>query len=54
MFTDADSFKLGSFTQQEPDFGPGRHLRLGARLARLKLSTLFKELADRVEGIESN
>jgi len=52
VFADADRFLVDRSPNRHVTFGTGRHLCLGARLARIELTALFTELADAVAAIE--
>ncbi len=52
VFTDPDSFRVDRTPNRHLTFGAGRHLCLGARLARIELTAFFAELIDRVEAID--
>ncbi|GAA2806071.1 cytochrome P450 [Saccharopolyspora taberi] len=52
VFTDADRFVVDRSPNRHITFGAGRHLCLGARLARLELAAFLGELLERVERIE--
>jgi cytochrome P450 len=52
MFVDADQFRVDRDPNRHVTFGHGRHLCLGARLARLELSAYLTELLERVERAE--
>jgi cytochrome P450 len=52
VFADADRFLVDRSPNRHITFGAGRHLCLGARLARLELAAFLSELLDRVEKIE--
>jgi len=52
VFTDPDRFMVDRTPNRHLAFGHGRHLCLGARLARYELQVLVAELLNRVERIE--
>jgi cytochrome P450 len=52
VFTDPDRFVVDRSPNRHLAFGRGRHLCLGARLARCELAALFGRLAETVGGIE--
>ena len=52
LFAEADRFRVGRRPNRHIAFGSGRHLCLGARLARLEMATFFGELVERVAAIE--
>jgi cytochrome P450 len=52
VFADADEFRIDRTPNRHLAFGGGRHLCLGAKLARLELSVFLEELAQRVSAIE--
>ena len=52
VFAHADRFVVDRSPNRHVTFGAGRHLCLGARLARLELAVLLEELLGRVEKIE--
>lgn len=52
VFSDADQFRLDRTPNRHVTFGAGRHLCLGARLARLELSVFLAELVERVDSVE--
>ncbi len=52
VFADADRFVADRSPNRHLTFGAGRHLCLGARLARLELASFLSDLLDRVEKIE--
>jgi cytochrome P450 len=49
---DAESFRIDRSPNRHITFGSGRHLCLGARLARLELGAFLSELADQVGELE--
>ncbi|GGS53594.1 MULTISPECIES: cytochrome P450 [Streptomyces] len=49
VFADPDAFLVRRTPNRHITFGAGRHLCLGARLARLELGVLFEELTSRVK-----
>ncbi len=51
-FTEADRFLLNRSPNRHLTFGAGRHLCIGARLARLELKVFLDELVQQVETIE--
>jgi cytochrome P450 len=52
VFADADRFLVSRTPNRHMAFGAGRHLCLGARLARLELSAFLREITARVDAIE--
>jgi cytochrome P450 len=52
IFADADRFLIDRSPNRHLTFGGGRHVCLGARLARLELSAFFKEAVRKVERFE--
>lgn len=52
IFPDADRFLPDRPSKEHLAFGAGIHYCVGAGLARLEATTLFAELARRVEGVE--
>jgi cytochrome P450 len=52
VFEAADEFRADRSPNRHLTFGAGRHLCLGARLARLELTAFLTELTDRVAGLE--
>jgi len=52
VFADPDRFRLDRSPNRHLTFGAGRHMCLGARLARVELAAFLTELIDRVERIE--
>ena len=52
LFTESHRFLVDRQPNRHIAFGHGRHLCLGARLARYELATLFGRLLERVGGIE--
>lgn len=52
VFAEPDLFVVDRSPNRHLAFGRGRHLCLGARLARSELAALFGRLAERVEGVE--
>jgi cytochrome P450 len=52
VFPDADRFLVARSPNRHLTFGAGRHLCLGARLARLELTVFVEELLARVAGFE--
>lgn len=52
VFTDPDRFVVDRSPNRHLAFGRGRHLCLGARLARYELQVLITEMLSRVERIE--
>ncbi|MFI6901793.1 cytochrome P450 [Nonomuraea sp. NPDC050394] len=53
VFEHADEFRVGRSPNRHITFGAGRHLCLGARLARLELKVFFEELIGRVGRVEA-
>jgi cytochrome P450 len=52
VFEDPKSFRIDRSPNRHIAFGAGRHLCLGARLARLELAAFLHELIDQVETID--
>ncbi|MFF4604356.1 cytochrome P450 [Streptomyces sp. NPDC001339] len=52
VFTDPDRFLVDRRPNRHIAFGHGRHLCLGARLARFELAALLQELTPLLEGFE--
>jgi cytochrome P450 len=52
VFSEADRFLLNRSPNRHLAFGAGRHLCIGARLARLELNAFLHELVRQVETIE--
>ncbi|MEV4331765.1 cytochrome P450 [Streptomyces sp. NPDC049597] len=52
VFTDPHSFRVDRRPNRHVAFGHGRHLCLGARLARFELGALLIEMLDRFDGFE--
>ncbi len=52
VFTDPDRFLVDRSPNRHLTFGGGRHLCLGARLARLELTAFFREVIRQVERFE--
>jgi cytochrome P450 len=52
VFTDPAAFRVDRSPNRHITFGAGRHLCLGARLARLEMASFLRELLDRVDAIE--
>jgi cytochrome P450 len=52
MFPDAGRFDLARTPNHHITFGGGRHLCLGAKLARLELAIFLEELTTRVSSVE--
>jgi cholest-4-en-3-one 26-monooxygenase len=53
VFTDPFKFDIGRNPNPHLAFGIGEHFCLGANLARLELEVIFRELAKRLEYVES-
>jgi cytochrome P450 len=52
VFCEAEQFLIDRSPNRHLTFGAGRHLCLGARLARLELTALMRELVDHIDEIE--
>jgi 4-methoxybenzoate monooxygenase (O-demethylating) len=52
VFEDPAEFRIERDASEQLSFGAGIHLCLGAPLARLEAITLFRTLAQRVDGVE--
>jgi cytochrome P450 len=52
VFDEPDRFLVDRSPNRHLAFGHGRHLCLGARMARCELNALFGRLAERVESVE--
>lgn len=52
VFDDPKSFRLDRSPNRHIAFGAGRHLCLGARLARLELAAFLHELLDQVDHVD--
>jgi cytochrome P450 len=52
VFADSQRFQVDRTPNRHITFGHGRHLCLGAKLARLELAAFLEELLTQVEGIE--
>ncbi len=52
VFEDPDRFRIERDASEHLAFGAGIHLCLGAPLARLEAVTLFRALAERLDGME--
>lgn len=52
VFEDADVFRIDRRPNRQVAFGTGPHVCLGQYLARLELTSIFRELLNRVDDIE--
>jgi cytochrome P450 len=52
VFPDPERFDLGRTPNRHLSFGHGRHVCIGARLARMEIATFLDELRTRVGNID--
>jgi cytochrome P450 len=53
VFENPTAFDIGRDPNRHIAYGIGEHFCLGANLARLELQVMFRQLAERLETVES-